>query len=171
MSCFSSGRYDKHPFGIWYTDHMKGVLFMRKAETQGANAVQMTAAVLLGGLLALGIELVILLLGSVAISRGILKADAAIQLTLAACVIGCLIGGWFACSRWPTRRLLAGLAAGAVCFMLILAVGLLMSDDLELGTQALMELAACLCGGALAGLFSGRKKGKKKGGKRTRSGK
>ena len=132
---------------------------MGKAETQGTNAVQMATGVALGGLLALGVELVILLLGSVAVSNGILKETAALQLTAAACVLGCFGGGLLACARWKSRRVLGGLATGMVCYLLILAVGLLMSDDLVLGTQALIELAGCLCGGALAGLLGrGRKK-------------
>lgn len=132
---------------------------MGKSETQGTNAVQMATGVALGGLLALGVELMILLLGALAVSKGILKEDAAPQLTAAACVLGCLVGGLLACARWKSRRLLGGLATGAVCFLLILAVGLLMSDSLKLGAQALIELAGCLCGGALAGLLGrGRKK-------------
>ena len=95
---------------------------MRKAEAQGANAVQMTAAVALGGLLALGVELMVLLLGAVAVSRGVLKEDAAPQLTATACVLGCLIGGLLTCVRWRSRRLLAGLATGSVCYLLLLAV-------------------------------------------------
>ena len=135
---------------------------MRKAEAQGANAVQMVTAVALGGLLALGIELTVLLLGAAAVSNGILKEDAAIRVTAAACVLGCLAGGLLACSRWSSRRLLAGLATGAVCCLLIVAVGLLMGDGFQFGAQALIELAGCLCGGAVAGLFSGRKRGKKR---------
>ena len=133
---------------------------MGKAEAQGMNAVQMATGVALGGLLALGMELVILLLGAVAGSNGILKEDAAPQLTAAACVLGCFGGGLLACARWKSRRLLGGLAAGVVCYLLILAVGLLMSDALALGGQALVELAGCLCGGALAGLVSGGRKKK-----------
>lgn len=134
---------------------------MRKGEAQGANAAQMITAVALGGLLALGVELMVLLLGAVAVSNGILKEDAAAQVTAAACVLGCLIGGLLACSRWSARRLLAGLAVGAVCYLLILAVSLLMGEGFQLGPQALVELAGCLCGGAVAGVFGGRK-GKKK---------
>lgn len=134
---------------------------MGKPEAQGANAVQMATGVALGGLLALGVELMILLLGALAVSRGILREDAAPQLTAAACVLGCFAGGLLACARWKSRRLLGGLAAGAVCFLLILAVGLLMSDDMELGAQALVELAGCLCGGALAGLLGGGKRKKR----------
>lgn len=133
---------------------------MRKAEVQGANAVQMTVTMVLGGLLALGVELIILLLGAVAVSRGILREDISPQLTAAACVVGCLIGGVLTCAQWGSRRLLAGLATGGVCYLLMLAVGLLMNNGPELGPQALIELAGCLCGGALAGVFSG--KGKKK---------
>lgn len=135
---------------------------MRKAEAQGASAVEMTVSVALGGLLALGVELMVLLIGAAAVSNGILREDAASQLTAAACVLGCFAGGLLACARWRSRRLLAGLASGGVCYLLILAVGLLMSDGLELGVQALVELAGCLCGGALAGLLSGRGTRKKR---------
>lgn len=139
---------------------------MGKAETQGGNAVQMATGVALGGLLALGIELVILLLGSVAVSNGILREAAAPQLTAAACVLGCFGGGLLACARWKSRRVLGGLAAGVVCFLLILAVGMLMSDDLVLGSQALIELAGCLCGGALAGMLGGGRRKKRPSGRK-----
>ena len=139
---------------------------MGKAEERGTNAVQMATGVALGGLLALGIELMILLLGSLAVSNGILKEDAAPQLTAAACVLGCFGGGLLACARWKSRRLLGGLAAGAVCYLLNLAVGLLMSDGLALGVQTLVELAGCLCGGALAGMLGGGKRKKRASGRK-----
>ncbi len=139
---------------------------MGKAEMQGTNAVQMATGVVLGGLLALGVELMILLLGSLAVSNGILKEDAAPQLTAAACVLGCFGGGLLACARWKSKRLLGGLAAGAVCYLLILAVGLLMSDELVLGVQALVELAGCLCGGALAGMLGGGRRKKRGSGRK-----
>ena len=135
---------------------------MRKAEAQGASAVEMTASVMLGGVLALGVELMILFFGAIGVSKGIWKADAAPQLTAAACVTGCLAGGLLTCSRWSARRVLAGLATGGVCWLLVLGVGLLLSGSFELGSQALIELAGCLCGGAIAGIFSGRGKKKKR---------
>ena len=135
---------------------------MRKAEAQGTGAVQTVTAVMLGGLLALGVELMVLLLGAVAVSNGILKEDAATQVTAAACVAGCFAGGLLACGRCGSRRLLAGLAVGGVCFLLILAVGLLMGDGLRLGAQALIELAGCLCGGAIAGMLCSRNTKKKR---------
>ena len=141
---------------------------MRKAEAQGAGAVQSVTAVMLGGLLALGVELMVLLLGAVAVSNGILKEDAAAQVTAAACVIGCLAGGLLACIRCSSKRMLAGLAVGAVCCLLIVSVGLLMGDGLRLGVQALIELAGCLCGGALAGMLCAGKTKKKRPPARTK---
>ena len=135
---------------------------MRKAEAQGSGAVQTVTAVMLGGLLALGVELMVLLLGAVAVSNGILKEDAAVQVTAAACVAGCFAGGLLACARCESKRLPAGLAVGGVCCLLIVAVGLLMGDGLRLGAQALIELAGCLCGGALAGMLCGGKAKKKR---------
>ena len=126
------------------------------------STVQTVTAVMLGGLLALGVELMVLLLGAVAVSNGILKEDAAVQVTAAACVLGCLAGGLLACGRCGSKRLLAGLAVGAVCCLLILAVGLLLGDGLRLGVQALVELAGCLCGGAIAGMLCSRRTQKKR---------
>ena len=135
---------------------------MRKAEAQGSGAALAVTAVVLGGLLALGVELMVLLLGAVAVSHGILKEDAALQVTAAACVMGCFAGGLLACARCASKRLPAGLAVGGVCCLLIVAVGLLMGDGLQLGVQALIELAGCLCGGALAGLLCGGRAKKKR---------
>ena len=141
---------------------------MRKAEVQGAGAVQTVTAVMLGGLLALGVALMVLLLGAVAVSNGILKEDAAAQVTAAACVAGCFVGGLLACTHCSSKRLPAGLAVGGVCCLLILAVGLLMGDGLKLGAQALIELAGCLCGGAIAGMLCGGRRSKKRAGARKK---
>ena len=141
---------------------------MRKAEAQGSGAALAVTAVMLGGLLALGVALTVLLLGAIAVSGGILKEDAAAQVTAAACVAGCFVGGLLACTRCGSKRLPAGLAVGGVCCLLILAVGLLMGDGLQLGAQALIELAACLCGGAIAGMLCGGRRQKKRAGARKK---
>ena len=128
---------------------------MRKNEVRGANAVEMTAAAVLGGLLALGVAMTVLLLGAAAVSNGILKQDVTVQITALACVLGGLCGGVLTCLRWRARCLPGGLAAGGVCFLLILAVGLLSGDEFSLGLQAFVELAGCFCGGGLAGVLCG----------------
>lgn len=132
---------------------------MRKVEAgQGHTGIQSVVALILGALLALGIEIVILLLGSVAASAGVFSLNAAPQLTVAACLVGCLVGGGFACSRWRNKRLPAGLLAGLICFALILLTALFGGEELKFGTQAFAELAGCVIGGGLAGMICGRKK-------------
>lgn len=146
---------------------------MRKTSPGEGGGLGPLPAVLLGGLLAVGVELVVLLLGAAAVSRGILKADCAPQLTAAACVAGCLAGGLFACRSWESKRLIAGAATGCLCFTLILGAALATGEGIELGSQAVIELAGCLLGGVLAGLASGRagkKKKRRAGGRRSRSG-
>ena len=138
---------------------------MYRTQTQGGNAARMTTGVLLGAMLALGLALLVLLGGAAAVSSGLLGEERAAQITVVACVLGCFAGGSFTCRNWTARRLLAGLATGVVCFLLILTAGMLLGDGLELGSQGMIELAACLCGGGTAGLLCRKKRRGK--GKRT----
>lgn len=136
---------------------------MRKTETrQGRGIAQNIFALFWGALLALGVELIVLLLGSIAVSAGVLKADATAQVTAVACLIGCFIGGVFTCVRWGARRLPAGVLTGLMCFVLILIVALVSGSKPEIGAQALVELAGCVVGGGLAGILSVRGKKKKR---------
>ena len=131
---------------------------MRKSETQSVNAVELTVAVVLGGLLALAAALLVLTIAAAAVSAGVLREDIAPQVTAAACLLGCFTGGIFTCLRWKSRSLFGGLAVGAACYLLLLTVSLVTaSDGLELGLHALTELACCLCGGGLAGLVCSRR--------------
>lgn len=144
---------------------MEGVLFMHRTEARGQSAATITVSLLLGSLLALGIELVILLIGAIAVSKGIFRSDASSQITAAACLVGCLAGGCFTGRSWQSKRLLAGIASGAICYILILMLALLTGGGVENGAQALMEMICCLVGGGLAGVLSGRKKKRKAVGK------
>ena len=135
---------------------------MHRSEDRGGKTAQMTVTLLLGGMLSLGIVLLVLLIGAAAVSGGVLKESMAPRITVIACVLGCLLGGFFVCCRCATGRFLAGAGTGAISFALILCVGFMMGDGPEMGMQALIELAACVCGGALAGFFSKkRKKGRR----------
>ena len=136
---------------------------MHKSEpARGGSRTQCITALIVGALLALGIELIVVFLGSVAVSAGILKAGAAAQTTVAACLIGCFAGGSFVCGRWNSKRLFAGLLTGLFCFLLILTVACFMGGAPEIGTQALIECAGCLVGGGIAGVLGGGKKKKKR---------
>lgn len=136
---------------------------MQKKESRqgGTGTTQNMLALILGAMLALGVELLLLLLGAAAVSAGILRVDTTMQVTAAACLLGSFVGGSFACRSWKSHRLPAGLLTGLCCFMLIL-LGALIGGSFEFGTQALIELAACAVGGGLAGILAGQKKRKRK---------
>jgi putative membrane protein (TIGR04086 family) len=85
-----------------------------------------------------------------------------LHITIAACVVGGFCGGCLTRRRWGHHALPAGLAAGSVFFLLLLCVSLIFLEDTDFSRAGLGVLAGCLCGGALAGLFTGRKKKKKK---------
>ena len=136
---------------------------MRKTEpVRGGSRTQFIIVPIVGALLAMGIELIVVFLGSVAVSAGILKAGAAAQTTVAACLIGCFVGGSFACGHWNSKRLFAGLLTGLLCFLLILTVACFVDGAPEIGTQALIECAGCLVGGGIAGVLGGGKKKRKR---------
>ena len=129
--------------------------------------VKVTTALLLGGLLALGAALLLVVLGAAAISNGILDKGMSAQITVIACVVGCMVGGGFSCRTCRTGRLLVGAGTGAVCYLLIFTIGLL-SGDIEPGPQWFVELVACLCGGGAVGVLKKRRKKKKSPAKRSK---
>jgi len=136
---------------------------MRKTEKrQGEGMSKALATVILGALLALGIELMVLLLGSIAVSADILRMDTMPQLTAAACLIGCFLGGSMTCRQWAAHRFPAGLLTGFTCFLLILLTALFLDGAPLFGMQAALELAACIIGGGLAGVLAGRRSARNK---------
>jgi putative membrane protein (TIGR04086 family) len=137
---------------------------MRKNEPERSRG-KLVAALILGALLALGIELIVILIGSIAVSAGILKPDAGVQTAVAACVIGSFAGGCFACARWNRKRIFGGLLTGGICFLLVLLIALLTGGEIKLGGQALAECVGCLIGGGISGILAGGKKKKRRKGR------
>ena len=132
---------------------------MRKTEEeQGAKLVRIMSCVLLGGATAVVLCVMFLLVCSVGISMGAVPEDRMYQLTVAGCVFGSLLGGATAVRRYGTAPLPIGIASGAIAFFLFLTAGLLLFEA-DLGERGgLGLLLGCLCGGAVSGLFGGRKK-------------
>ena len=136
--------------------------FMRRTEKRkGEDSAKSAVALLLGVLFAFGVELIVLLLGSFLVSVEVFRPDAETQVTAAACLIGCFVGGSIACRKWKTGKLLCGLLVGLLCFALIFVIALVSSNNFELRGQGLIELAGCLIGGGIAGIIGRRKKTKK----------
>lgn len=131
----------------------KGVLFLRKDDVKTGGPTQMVLGVALGGGVALGVELLVLLAGAAAISAGLVRENAQLQLVALACVLGCLVGGVVCACRWPARKLLGGLAAGLTCAVLLWVASAARGGGQVLEVRGLVVVASCVCGGALAGLL------------------
>ena len=136
---------------------------MHKSEArQSEKNAKSIASLGLGVLFAFGVELMILLIGALLVSTGILRADSGMQVSAAACLIGCFLGGCIACRQWREGRLLCGLLCGLLCFLIICFISLISSGNIKLGGEGLIELAACLIGGGLAGTAARKRKAKKR---------
>ena len=131
----------------------KGVLFLRKDEGKRGSPAQMVLGVALGTAIGVAVELLVLLLGAVAISGGVMREDSQLQLVALGCVMGGLVGGLVCACRWPARKLLGGLAVGAACDVLLWVVSLAQGGGRVSDVRGAVVLVCCLCGGALAGLL------------------
>jgi len=136
---------------------------MRKTEEdQGTRLVRAMTNILLGGVVALAVCLMFLFLCSIGISGGWLQEGLMYQMAVVSCVIGGFAGAMTAVRRCGSRALIVGLAVGAVSFLLLLTVGVLLFESMSLEAGGLGLLCGGLCGGAAAGLMGSKPKKKRR---------
>lgn len=136
---------------------------MRKTEEdQGTRLVRAMTNILLGGVVALEVCLMFLFLCSIGISGGWLQEGLMYQMAVVSCVIGGFAGAMTAVRRCGSRALIVGLAVGAVFFLLLLTVGVLLFESMSLEAGGLGLLCGGLCGGAAAGLMGSKPKKKRR---------
>ena len=136
---------------------------MRKTEEdQGTRLVRAMTNILLGGVVALAVCLMFLFLCSIGISGGWLQEGLMYQMAVVSCVIGGFAGAMTAVRRCGSRALIVGLAVGAVFFLLLLTVGVLLLESMSLEAGGLGLLCGGLCGGAAAGLMGSKPKKKRR---------
>ena len=136
---------------------------MRKPEEdQGTRLVRAMTNILLGGVVALAVCLMFLFLCSIGISGGWLQEGLMYQMAVVSCVIGGFAGAMTAVRRCGSRALIVGLAVGAVFFLLLLTVGVLLFESMSLEAGGLGLLCGGLCGGAAAGLMGSKPKKKRR---------
>jgi len=136
---------------------------MRKTEEdQGTRLVRAMTNILLGGVVALAVCLMFLFLCSIGISGGWLQEGLMYQMAVVSCVIGGFAGAMTAVRRCGSRALIVGLAVGAVFFLLLLTVGVLLLESMSLEAGGLGQLCGGLCGGAAAGLMGSKPKKKRR---------
>ena len=136
---------------------------MRKTEEdQGTRLVRAMTNILLGGVVALAVCLMFLFLCSIGISGGWLQEGLMYQMAVVSCVISGFAGAMTAVRRCGSRALIVGLAVGAVFFLLLLTVGVLLFESMSLEAGGLGLLCGGLCGGAAAGLMGSKPKKKRR---------
>lgn len=136
---------------------------MRKTEEdQGTRLVRAMTNILLGGVVALAVCLMFLFLCSIGISGGWLQEGLMYQMAVVSCVIGGFAGAMTAVRRCGSQALIVGLAVGAVFFLLLLTVGVLLFESMSLEAGGLGLLCGGLCGGAAAGLMGSKPKKKRR---------
>ena len=136
---------------------------MRKTEEdQGTRLVRAMTNILLGGVVALAVCLMFLFLCSIGISGGWLQEGLMYQMAVVSCVIGGFAGAMTAVRRCGSRALIVGLAVGAVFFLLLLTVGVLLFESMSLEAGGLGLLCGGLCVGEAAGLMGSKTKKKRR---------
>ena len=128
----------------------------KKEEEQSAKLIRCGMGLVLGGVAALAVCFVFLLVASAAISGGLAGEELMYQLTIVGCVLGAFAGGLMAVRRCGSRALIAGLTTGGV----LLTIGALCFETVSLEAGGIGLLCGSLCGGAAAGILGGG--GKKK---------
>ena len=95
----------------------------KKEEEQSAKLIRCGMGLVLGGVAALAVCFVFLLVASAAISGGLAGEELMYQLTIVGCVLGAFAGGLLAVRRCGSRALIVGLTTGGVLFLKIIEIG------------------------------------------------
>ena len=133
---------------------------MGRTDQKNTAGKKQVSVIAQGGAAAFAVGLLLILLASVLTSKGLLRSDAAVELSVAACALGGFFASLFTVGRLRGNSFVHGLAVGGMELLLFLLLGCLTIEGMAPGAQQLPLWAGCLCSGGLAGLLS--KKGKKR---------
>lgn len=140
----------------------RGWLFLKGHEKtkQKSDWLDIMTQLLKGSALAGAIAVIILFVGAIAISNGLLQVGITQGLVCAACMIGSFSGALFAVQKGAPRAILLGFGMGTVLFLLLTTAGLLVYGATAFSHERIAVPLACCCGGVFAGFL--RRKPKKK---------
>ena len=134
----------------------------RRPKEMGSQWLNAMCEVLKGGVLAGVTTILALLVCAVLVSAGMLPVSGMYGAVLAVCILGALVGGTWAVRQVRGRSLLAGLGTGTVLFLLLLTAGSIAYEGASIANGGAGILCACLCGGAIPGLFARKPKKKRR---------
>ena len=102
---------------------------------------------------------VLLFAASLGISLGMIGEGSEYRLTVFACIVATLAGGWYASRKlnglWP------GAVVGAAFGLCLLMIGVLLYEAKPLENGGIGIVGASVIGGALSGVIGGRKRSKR----------
>lgn len=135
---------------------------MHKGESKKIQAtVQKPIKLLYGVFLALFITVVMLAISSFLVSAGVIRESLMGQITAFSCTIGAF-GGGLTGAKTEKRPILSGLIIGALLFLLLFLIGVLVYDVTTIGKEGMILGLSCLCGGMLSGVLSPKSAPKRK---------
>ena len=137
---------------------MSGTRGKKREEPQGAVWLSGVLNLLRAGGLGVAAALVVLGVAAAMISFGWIDYERGGGAVVAACLLGGFLGGVFAVGKRRGAALVAGLGAGAVMGLLLLLLGLVVYGARPAVGSVGTVLGACLCGGGLAGVLTGKPK-------------
>lgn len=115
-----------------------------------------------GSMFALAVVLLFVAATSFMTYKGIVNEAVAKSVPLVACLIGAFIGGLLCRRKGEGQRLLRDLGIGAILFMMIFALSVVMfGGEASMGRCGICA-GLCLCGGGLGSMIGGNKGKKRK---------
>jgi len=136
---------------------------MQDREVRRGFQLQSTlVAVLLGGMIALGVCCLLLLMASILVATGMIPERMMPSICMILCGFCSLMGGRFAVTRGDGPPLLLGVLSGMVMCILILMIGYMGYQQPNMAEGNCWIPLAALIGGAVAGLAQPAKKSKGK---------
>jgi len=131
----------------------------KRREDKGTSWIACIGNVFRGGAVAGASVVLLLWVFAIFIAGGVLAERWSEPAILTSCLFGGVIGGSWAVKGVSMGRGVIGIGTGMVLFLILLIAGMMVYGTDCFGQGGERILAACLCGGALAGFT--RRKGKR----------
>lgn len=154
----------KHPFHIdsFIGNGERGVLFMLERKgRKGSELAVPGAALAAGGAASAMLAVFLVAVSALLASAGIVPERGLDGSVLAACGLGCLLGGRLSAAWGRRGGLLAGAAVGLAAASLLGLTGVLLYGGIDPERCAAVA-AACLVGGSISGVMGRGGRGKRR---------
>ena len=144
---------------------MKGVFFFMRTEQKRRGKRESVSkagwqTVTAGIAAALVISVLLVGIGAVMISTGIVPERVGDGCVLLACAVGSLLGAGVAARGRGKDKLIVSIGVAMMAAVALGVSGILLYGGIDLG-RCIAECAACLCGGGLAGVIGGGRRAKR----------